>query len=48
MWDDDIDWNGVIYPVTLRAIKDFKGSNVAIRNPKTYQEVDAGEVSFDI
>jgi len=48
MWDDDVDWNGVIFPVTLRTIKDFKGSNVAIRSPKTYQEVDAGEVSFDI
>ena len=48
MWDDDIEWNGVIFPVSLSTIKDFKGSNVAIRNPKCYQEVEAGEVSFDI
>ena len=48
MWDDDVEWNGVIFPVNLATIKDFKGSNVAIRNPKNYQDVEAGEVSFDI
>ena len=48
MWDDNVEWNGVIFPVNLKTIKDFKGSNVAIRNPKSYQDVEAGEVSFDI
>lgn len=48
MWDDDYEWNGVIFPVNLKTIKDFKGSNVAIRNPKNYQDIEAGEVSFDI
>lgn len=36
MWDDNVEWNGVIFPVNLNTIKDFKGSNVAIRNPKFY------------
>ena len=48
MWDDNVEWNGVIFPVNLKTIKDFKGSNVAIRNPKSYQDLEAGEVSFDI
>jgi len=50
-WEQGVEWNGCIFPVTLDKLKkDYKFTSSAIKPAKHYfdQGKETGEVGFDL
>lgn len=48
IWEDGVDWNGLIFPATLKSLKPYSSKVPSIKPPSLYDGKETGEIVFDI
>ena len=48
IWEEDVEWNGLVFPVTLKSLKPFSSKAPSIKPPTIYEGKQTGEIVFDI
>jgi hypothetical protein len=48
IWEDGVDWNGLVFPATLRSLKPYSSKVPSIKPASLYDGKETGEIVFDI
>jgi hypothetical protein len=48
IWEDDVEWNGLVFPATLKSLKPFTSKVPSIKPVGIYEGKETGEIVFDI
>lgn len=48
IWEDGVQWNGLVFPTTLKSLKPFTSKVPSIKPASNYEGKETGEIVFDI
>jgi len=48
IWEDGVEWNGLVHPATLKLLKPFSSKCPSIKPASAYEGKETGEIVFDI